>query len=81
MVWSQDGRQPLEEEIFDGRGDGVDGDVKLLDVEGVVLVEPLEEQLHVRAVSRNPVEAFGVQTFLLDEGYGLLEEDRNRIVR
>ena len=80
MVWSQNGRQPLEEEILDGRGNGVHRDVQLVNVNVVILVKLLEEQINVSPISRHPIEPFRVKTFLFDEGDSLLQEDRNWIV-
>ena len=40
----------------------------------------LEEQVDVGPVARHPIEALGVQTLLLYEVDGLLEEDGNRVV-
>ncbi len=42
MVWSENRRQPFEEEIFDGCRHGVHRNVQLVDVHAVVVVKFLE---------------------------------------
>ena len=42
MVWSEDGWQSFEEEIFDGRRNSVHRDIQLVDVHAVVVVEFLK---------------------------------------
>lgn len=80
VLRSQDGGQPLEEEVLDGGGHGVDGDVQLLDGHVRVLVEPLEEQVDVGAVAGHPVQPLGVQPLPLDVADGLLQEDGQGVV-
>ncbi len=55
MVWSENRRQPFEEEIFDGCRHGIHRDVQLVDVHAVVVVEFLEYSRAKTVLLDNPI--------------------------
>ena len=71
MIRSQYGWKTFEKEIFYGRSHRIHSNVKLININFRVFVKFLEQEINVGPIARNPVKAFGVQPFFLDEGDGL----------